>query len=246
MFSLFTLLNLVSLTGWMVVLSILVSQSSLIPSSSTEWTNRFFEPSSSSFPSLSSDNRLLLIDTLLFLEGICFIEVGRIAIGQLKGNLALGVVLHMIRMTCLLMVLPNGLVGLNHGRDDDVDSKWQELISMLVLYSWALTEIGRYPMYLFPSSSTARYVRLVLPLVTFPIGAFAEALGAYRALKELVTSDGDGSDTFHLVKIVLLGLVVLVNSVLGPTMAYPALLKKGLPALLGNEAATAKRKKKNE
>lgn len=172
--------------------------------------------------------------------------MGRIAIGQLKGNLALGVVLHMIRMTCLLMVLPNGLVGLNHGRDDDVDSKWQELISMLVLYSWALTEIGRYPMYLFPSSSTARYVRLVLPLVTFPIGAFAEALGAYRALKELVTSGGDGSDTFHLVKIVLLGLVVLVNSVLGPTMAYPALLKKGLPALLGNEAATAKRKKKNE
>jgi len=32
-----------------------------------------------------------------------------------------------------------------------------------------------------------------------------------------------------------MGMVMLINGLLGPTMAYPALLNKGLPALMGKE-----------
>ena len=94
-------------------------------------------------------------------------------------------------------------------------------------------------MYLFPTSSKARYIRLVLPIVTFPLGAAAEAWGAYNVLAGLwkgdsSSSSGDGAPPFvYWTKIGLLGMVVLVNGLLGPTMAYPALLKKGLPVLMG-------------
>ena len=37
------------------------------------------------------------------------------------------------------------------------------------------------------------------------------------------------------VKNILLLAVVVINGVLGPTMAYPFLLKKGVPVLLGKE-----------
>jgi len=205
--SIFTLLNSAALTGWTFILAILLSQPS-------EWTTQFFEPSLS--------DRILLIDLLILLECICFIEVGRIAVGQIKGNFILGAVLHMIRMTCLLLVLPRGLA-------DERDT-----VCIMVLYSWALTEVGRYPMYLVPSSSVARYVRLVLPIVTFPIGAIAEAVGAFRALSKLWNSDDD--DSVSWIKLCFLGMVLFINSLLGPTMAYPALLKKGLPVLLGKES----------
>jgi hypothetical protein len=39
-------------------------------------------------------------------------------------------------------------------------------------------------------------------------------------------------------------MVVLVNSILGPTMAYPALLKKGLPVLLGKGSDTTTKREK--
>jgi hypothetical protein len=107
-------------------------------------------------------------------------------------------------------------------------------LSLLVLYSWSLTEVGRYPMYLFPQSPIARRVRLVLPLFTFPAGAAAEALGAYGALARLLRRGApDGGSASHWAAATLLGLVVFVNAGLGPTLAYPALLKKGLPALMG-------------
>ena len=210
----FTLLNTAALAGWALVLGILLSQSS-------EWTYQFFESSFS--------HHILLIDLLIVLEGICFIEVGRIATGQIKGNLILGIVLHMIRMTCLMLVLPDGLGAAE--RDN---------ISIMVLYSWALTEVGRYPMYLFPSSSSARFIRLVLPIVTFPIGAIGEAVGAYGALSKLWDNNADG---LYWIKIGLLGVVIGVNSLLGPTMAYPALLKKGLPVLLGKDVKASTTKK---
>ena len=210
----FTLLNTAALAGWALVLGILLSQSS-------EWTYQFFESSFS--------HQILLIDLLIVLEGICFIEVGRIATGQIKGNLILGIVLHMIRMTCLMLVLPDGLGAAE--RDN---------ISIMVLYSWALTEVGRYPMYLFPSSSLARFIRLVLPIVTFPIGAIGEAVGAYGALSKLWDNNADG---LYWIKIGLLGVVIGVNSLLGPTMAYPALLKKGLPVLLGKDVKASTTKK---
>ncbi|KAL3787025.1 hypothetical protein HJC23_010642 [Cyclotella cryptica] len=179
--SVFTLLNILALSGWSFVLAIVLSRS-ILPSQS-EWTIQFFERSSSSI--VSSDT-IVLIDLLTILEGICFIEVGRIALGQLKGNLVLGVVLHIIRMSCLILVLPHGL-------------ETRDASCVAVLCSWALTEIFRYPMYIFPSSSVARYLRLVIPLVTFPVGAFAEALGAYRALMKLWSSDY--VDKMHWVKV---------------------------------------------
>lgn len=80
-------------------------------------------------------------------------------------------------------------------------------------------------------------MRLVLPIVTFPVGAFAEAVGAYRELMKLWGSKP--VDNLHRLKFCLLLGVVLINSILGPTMAYPALLKKGVPVLLGKEGSKA-------
>jgi hypothetical protein len=120
---------------------------------------------------------------------------------------------------------------------------------MYVLYAWSITEVCRYPMYLLPdkasssssssSAALARRVRLVAPLFTFPPGCAAEAYGAYRALLA-ITDRNDG------VKLGLLVMVILVNGLLGPTMAYPALLKKGLPALMGKKAEEGQRRAKEE
>lgn len=235
--TIFTVLNLGALLGWTFVLFLLLSQLSIIqaslPSLIQQLTLPFFDNALT-----TEDERLPIINLLLFLEGICFIEVGRIAIGQLKGNLVLGVVLHLIRMSCLLIVLPAGLSSLE-------DSK--VLISTLVLYSWALTEVGRYPMYLFPSSELARYVRLVLPIFTFPLGAFAEAVGAYWHLKLLlVVDDATTRSSLHWMQVGLLVMVVGINTLLGPTMAYPALLKKGLPVLMGKKGKSKSTRKKED
>ena len=98
-------------------------------------------------------------------------------------------------------------------------------------------------MYIFPKSNIARNVRLVLPMITFPIGCAAEAFGAYTVLIELLTmSDDENSDNasedsmLYWVKIASLGMVLLINGLLGPTMAYPALLKKGMRVLRGNKS----------
>lgn len=213
---LFTLLNTIALAGWSLILAVLLFQSA-------GWALHFFDSAFS--------DRLLIIDILILLEAICFVEVSRIAFGQIKGNLILGVVLHMIRMTCLLLVLPEGIGAVE-----------KDYLSIVVLYSWALTEVGRYPMYLFPSSGLARYVRLTLPIVTFPIGAIAEAVGAYYALSKLWGNEIDAS---FMAKIVSLGLVIGINSILGPSMAYPALLKKGLPVLIGKKGDGSSKRTKS-
>ena len=105
-------------------------------------------------------------------------------------------------------------------------------------------------MYIFPKSNIARNVRLVLPMITFPIGCAAEAFGAYTVLIELLTmSDDENSDNasedsmLYWVKIASLGMVLLINGLLGPTMAYPALLKKGMRVLMGNKSKSKKEKK---
>ncbi len=238
--TIFSFLNMGALLGWTFVLLLLLFQISIIQSSLPSIIQQLTMPFFDATTNTTSD-RLPIIDLLLFLEGICFIEVGRIAIGQLKGNLVLGVILHLIRMSCLLIVLPEGLTS---------SSETNVLISTLVLYSWALTEVGRYPMYLFPSSSMARYVRLVLPIVTFPVGAFAEAVGAYWHLKQLLAVGANDNDAtrslLHWIQVGLLVLVVGINSLLGPTMAYPALLKKGLPVLMGKKDKSKSTRKKKD
>jgi len=154
---------------------------------------------------------------VLALEGICAVEIVRIFFGDLKGNFVLGVILHAIRLLTVLKTmvrLPNQWIGVS------------------ILGSWAVTEVFRYPMYIFPSNQLCRSVRMVVPLVTFPIGAFSEAYGSY-----IVFFDPESPIGLK----VALSAVMFVNGVLGPTMAYPALLKKGLPIL----GLTKRQKEKN-
>ena len=128
-------------------------------------------------------------------------------------------------MTCLTYVLPAGLLR-------DVD----RIVAVIVLYSWSITEVTRYPMYLFPTSASARHLRLVVPLFTFPPGCAAECYGAYRAFTTEWNDDGGGGGGGKdPIKLGLLGMMILINGLLGPTMAYPALLKKGLPMLIGKK-----------
>ncbi len=227
----FTLMNAAALLGWSSVLLILLT-SALIGGRPL-----YYAP--------EGGGRIPLIDLLFALEAICFVEVCRIAFGKLRGNLVLGLVLHVVRTSCLIYVLPDGLP-----RGDRT--------ALCVLYAWSITEVCRYPMYLLPNkasssssssssaSALARRVRLVAPLFTFPPGCAAEAYGAYRAL--LATMDrndgGGGGSEQDPVKLGLLVMVILVNGLLGPTMAYPALLKKGLPALMGKKAEEGRGERK--
>lgn len=239
--SVFALLNAGALAGWSTVLALLLLQSAN-SLDITPRTARFFDIGSDDAPNLS------IINALLFLEAICFVEVGRIAVGQLKGNLVLGVWLHIIRMTCLLLVLPDGLSSAGAAAAG-ADRYNQYACCTMVLYSWSLTEVCRYPMYIFPTSSIARYIRLVLPIVTFPVGAAAEAFGAYTVLTQILNDGASGGGSaspalVHWGKVGLLGMVLFVNLLLGPTLAYPALLKKGLPVLMGKKSEGSRRTKR--
>jgi Protein tyrosine phosphatase-like protein, PTPLA len=131
-----------------------------------------------------------------------------------------GVILHTIRITALVEVLPRA-VSLASSRDA---TEWT-WTAPVVLLSWAVTEVGRYPMYMLPSNRACRAMRLVLPLLTFPIGAFAEFCAAYQVFF------GKSISNLPLWLQFLLILMMLVNGVLGPYLAYPHLLKKGLPVL---------------
>jgi hypothetical protein len=179
----FSLLNVIALCGWTyVLLALLVALA-------------------------SEDNAPSLEDLYLpvaGLEGICLVEVIRIVLGDLPGNVVLGVVLHAIRCTCLTFAW-----SAHH---------WT---GPVILASWTITEVTRYPMYIFPQLATLRSVRMVVPLATFPVGAFAEAYATYLQWEEGLPWWKQG----------LFGALLFVNGVLGPTMAYPALLKKGLPVL---------------
>lgn len=181
----FVALNWVAFAGWTFVL---VRLAALLP----EWDDALVDE---------------LKGPLLGLEAICAVEVLRILVGDLPGNLVLGAVLHSIRITAITQVLPAN------------PDHWT---APAILGSWALTEVSRYPMYMLPGVEVLRSVRMVVPLLTFPIGAFSEAYGAY-----LLFVDAGTPVWLRLI----LGALIFVNGALGPTMAYPALLKKGLPVL---------------
>ena len=76
----------------------------------------------------------------------------------------------------------------------------------------------------------------ITKLIFFFFSKFSEAYGAY-----LVFCDPESP--FGL-KVALL-FVLFVNGALGPTMAYPALLKKGLPILGLTKNRERKNKKEN-
>ena len=219
----FTILNALALLGWSIVLLIIiVTTTTSTNNCSNEHDDDLLVDRDNYKVCASSGQRTPIIDLLFILELICIIEVCRIAFGQLKGNLLLGSVLHAIRLTCLMYVLPDGILLLPC-----------DVTTMMVLYAWSITEVTRYPMYLYPTSDIVRRVRLVVPLVTFPVGCMAEAYGSYRTLLKEWKHRAEVGEITNLIKIGMLGMVILINGLLGPTMAYPALIKKGVPALMG-------------
>jgi len=118
-------------------------------------------------------------------------------------------VLHIIRLTVLVQVLPRC----------PVSHAW---LATAVLGSWAVTEVSRYTMYVFKSFGPARVLRMAVPIVTFPIGCSTEAYSAWLVFQQ-------GNLPVAL-KAALTGMLA-INVLLGPTMAYPVFLKKGLEAL---------------
>ncbi|CAB9517562.1 expressed unknown protein [Seminavis robusta] len=193
----FSGLNWVAFGGWLYVLVSLMA--SLLVSSDTQQETL----SKVRMPTIA-------------LEGICVIEVLRIALGDVPGNITLGSILHTIRITAIVQVLPRAAAI-----QETNNSSWHAVTA--VLFSWAVTEVSRYPMYMFPTNNLARSIRMVVPLVTFPIGAVAEFAGAYTVM----VSDTDVPLWLQF----LLVVMMLVNGALGPYLAYPHLLKKGLPVL---------------
>lgn len=129
--------------------------------------------------------------------------------GDLPGNIVLGAVLHAIRLLALAQVLPR----------TDLAHSW---LATAVLGSWAVTEVSRYPMYVAKGFGPARLLRMVVPMAMFPIGCGAEAYAAW-----LVFQQGGVSAPL---KGALVGMMA-VNVLLGPTMAYPVIVKKGLEAM---------------
>ena len=119
------------------------------------------------WPSASLDANSKLLRAVQILEGICLYEVGQIVFGVAKGNWILGVCLHLSRVVVSFLVFPAVPATLS---------------TKLSLLAWCITEICRYPMFLLPSSKLARTARYLAPLLTFPLGAFSEAVSCYASL----------------------------------------------------------------
>ena len=89
----FTVLNAVAFAGWLFILYKTITL--VLPT----------------FPSIPPDLVAQVQPRVIFLEGICVVEVIRIAVGDLPGNLVLGAVLHAIRITAVTQVMPNQLLS---------------------------------------------------------------------------------------------------------------------------------------
>ena len=124
----FTLLNIAALLGWCTVLFLLILHEQRYHIHDDLWYEQ-------------------IITILKYLEVICCIEVGRIAIGQLKGNLVLGMVLHMIRISCIVFILPDGLATSPAKSMAEINTNQgyaileQPSLSLLILFSWCITEV---------------------------------------------------------------------------------------------------------
>lgn len=157
---------------------------------------------SSNYPGLSVWGGDGLACATVVLELVCALDVFRMLTGSLRGNWVLGVPLHYTRLFVLLGVLPKLPTGINTGE--------------MVLLAWSVTEVCRYPMYLFPSPFTTS-LRDKIPVLTFPIGAGYEAFACY-----LFAVENDGPLAY------LAYLQVFINVVLGAFLVYPGVVKRGL------------------
>ena len=148
-----------------------------------------------------------LLQTVLGLEVLCASETLQIAMGILRGDLALSFVVHYTRFMMLFIAMPHSAVNAT--------------VVKYILMAWSLTEVFRYPMVLFPKSKLLKTVRYAAPLITFPMGAGTEAYAAYLVLIK--------TDNNIFLK-GLLGLIVLTN-VVGGIVWYPGMIKKVIRSL---------------
>ena len=144
----------------------------------------------------------LLLTMVLVLEVLCASETLQIAAGILRGDFALSFVVHYTRSMMLFVAMPHAAVN--------------GTIAKLILVAWSLTEVGRFPMVLFPKSKLLKTVRYATHLITFPLGAGTEAYAAYLVLLET---------TNNMFLKGLLGLIVFTN-VVGGVAWYPGMIKK--------------------
>merc|ERR1712216_322718 len=140
-----------------------------------------------------------LLQLVLFVEILCCTETVKIALGMLRGDLALSFPVHYPRLLMFFVTLPHAEVS--------------AFVVRLILLAWAFTEVGRYPMILFPDSKALKVVRYAVPLVTFPMGAGTEAYAAYKVHQVTPLEQNP-------LLYVALTLVMLVN-VVGGTVWYP-------------------------
>ena len=191
----FTALNVVALVGWTAVAGATVAT--------------YLNPPPSSF------FNTVIWNSTFICECICCVDIVRIALGQLRGDLILGLDVHYTRLMMLLFTL----------RHPDVSA----LNVQLILLAWSLTEVARYPMVLLPNVPKLKTIRYAMPLVTFPLGAGTEAYAAYVVLQT----------TPNLALKLALGMIVLVNCI-GCPVWYPSMARKVIRSIK-REPAAAKR-----
>jgi hypothetical protein len=139
---------------------------------------------------------------VLILELMCCAELLRMVVGDLKGNVRVGLILHATRLIVYHQVLPTHY-------------------TTQILQVWSVTELARYPYYVFKSPLTFA-LRSFVPLITFPLGVVAETLGLVARLR-----DDDASTAVKC-----LCALPLVTTLLAP-IGYWSLLKKAVRAYDG-------------
>ena len=145
----------------------------------------------------------------------CWLDVVRMLVGDLNGNIVLGVALHSIRSFCLSVVLPAGPPG------DHCHS-----VSHIVLMTWAISEICRYPYYLHSNDFT-KGLRDFAPVITFPIGAIMELCGCVLFLHR---------ENWVIESASQMGAVgVITINIVGGIWSYPPIVAKGIKSLGGVE-----------
>jgi len=163
------------------------------------------------------------MNAVLAVELICASEVIRIAVGNLRGDLAMSFTVHYTRMLMLFTTIPHPAVS--------------SFLQKMIVLSWAATEVTRYPMVLFPDSKMLRLLRYATPLITFPMGAGGEAFASYLVHKETPNHLLYGGADASLSQIVLsfaFVLVIIVN-VGGGSIWYPSMCMKVVKALKGDK-----------
>ena len=171
-----------------------------------------------------------MLNFVLAAELICASEVLRIAVGNLRGDLALAFTVHYTRLLMLFTTMPHSVVS--------------AFLQKMIVLAWAATEVTRYPMVLFPDSKTLRLLRYATPLVTFPLGAGGEAFAAYLVHNETPNHYLYGGADASLSQMVLsfaFVLVVIIN-VVGGTIWYPSMCMKVVKVLKGDKSKEKKTK----